>query len=155
MGRQLKSDAKPEKTTNLAWNIKDAMVEEFYAVLKRKRLPLYIVLETFMQQFCDGGFKLEEAEITKFDRNRENTRTIHTMANKKIYFRFKSVCEEKGYVIGSVMSAFVEKFLKEEYVLELRSTADIEKEAEMCNCMNALMRFYELMKEEEQKTRIE
>ena len=127
MGRQLKSDVIPEETTNLAWNTKDAMAEKFYAIIKRKRLPLYIILETFMQQFCDGSFKLEEAAITKFDRNRENTRTIHTMANKKIYFRFKSVCEEKGYVIGSVLSAFVEKFLKEEYVLELRSTADAEK----------------------------
>ena len=40
MGRQLKSDAIPEETTNLAWNIKDAMAEKFYAVIKRKRLPL-------------------------------------------------------------------------------------------------------------------
>ena len=91
------------------------------------------------------SFKLEEAAITKFDRNRENTRTIHTMANKKIYFRFKSVCEEKGYVIGSVLSAFVEKFLTCEYVLELRSAADADKEAEKRNCLNELMRLYELM----------
>lgn len=127
MGRQLKSDVIPEETTNLAWNIKDAMAEKFYAILKRKRLPMYIILEAFMKQFCDGGFELEETQISKFNRNRENTRTIHTMANKRIYFRFKSVCEEKGYIIGSVMSAFVEKFVKEEYVLELKSVADAEK----------------------------
>ena len=137
MGRQLKSDVIPEETTNLAWNIKDAMAEKFYAVIKRKRLPLYIILETFMQQFCDGSFKLEEMEITKFDRNRENTRMIHTMANKRIYFRFKSVCVEKGYVIGSVLSAFVEKFLTCEYVLELRSAADADKEAEKRSCLSA------------------
>ncbi|MBQ8004077.1 MAG: hypothetical protein IJ299_03200 [Oscillospiraceae bacterium] len=124
MGKTVRSDTKPAETTNLGFEFKSETVKRFNAIIKKRRLPMYIVLETFMRQFCNGSFQLKETDILKFERDMKNTHMVHTMVNKEIYADFKRFCKYKNYPIRCVISAFLEKFSNENYVLELKSTSD-------------------------------
>ena len=90
--------------------------------------PMNVVLETFMRQYANGRFKLDENDIMKFKNDGKELNTLNTTFNKEIYLEFKSACKGNGYFVKHVVTAFMEKIASEEYILEYVNVAEVKKE---------------------------
>ena len=49
-----------------------------------------VVLETFMQQYANGRFKIDAEDILKFKNDGTEVGTLNTTFNKEIYLNFIS-----------------------------------------------------------------
>ena len=80
--------------------------------------PMNVMLETFMRQYTNGKFKLNDNDIMKFKNDGKEVDTLNTTFNKDIYNSFKLACRRNGYFVKHVITAFMEKFATGNFVLE-------------------------------------
>lgn len=128
MGKPVTSKVSRAKTTALNTKVNKEVFESFKDYCAYLGYPMNVVLETFMRQYSSGRFELDENDILKFKDDGEDVDTLNTTFNKEIYVDFKSACKGNGYFVKHVVTAFMEKFARRDFVLEYTKVADVKKE---------------------------
>lgn len=118
MGGYIKRDVERVETTALNTKVNKEAFDAFKDCCKRQGYPLNVMLETFMNQYANGNFHLEDKDIMKFKNDGKEEDTLNTTFNKEIYLRFKSACKVRGYFVKHVIVAFMEKYSEKDLVLE-------------------------------------
>lgn len=118
MGGFIKRDIERVETTSLNQKINKEVFDAFKDCCKEAGYPMNVILETFMRQYSNGGFKLKTDDIQKFKNDGKEVSTLNTTFNKEIYLNFKSVCKANGYFVRHVITAFMERFASKSLVLE-------------------------------------
>lgn len=118
MGGYIKRDVERVETAPLNTKVNKEVFDAFKDCCKEQGYPLNIMLETFMRQYANGKFKLDEEDILKFKNDGEEVSTLNTTFNKEIYLNFKSTCKFNGYFMKHVIAAFMEQYVNRNLVLE-------------------------------------
>ena len=118
MGGYIKRDVKRVETAPLNTKVNKEVFDAFKDCCKEQGYSLNIMLETFMRQYTNGKFKLDEEDILKFKNDGEEVSTLNTTFNKEIYINFKSTCKFNGYFVKHVVTAFMEQYVNRNFVLE-------------------------------------
>ena len=72
-----------------------------------------------MRQYADKMFPLASVQIIKYKYEDYETATLNTTFSKDVYYRFKKVCKHNGFFVKRVLDAFMEDYVKGEYVFRL------------------------------------
>lgn len=118
MGGFIKRDVQRVETTALNQKINKEVFDNFKDVCKEQGYPMNVVLETFMQQYANGRFKLNENDVLKFKNDGKPVDTLNTTFNKEIYTNFKSSCKIRGLFVKHVVTAFMEKYADRNLIME-------------------------------------
>ena len=118
MGGYIKRDVERVETTALNTKVNKEAFDAFKDCCKRQGYPLNVMLETFMNQYANGNFHLDDKDIMKFKNDGKEEDTLNTTFNKETYLRFKSACKVRGYFVKHVIVAFMEKYAEKDLVLE-------------------------------------
>ena len=118
MGGYIKRDVERVETTALNQKINREVFNAFKDVCKEQGYPMNVILETFMRQYANRRFKLDEKDVLKFKDDGKEVDTLNTTFNKEIYTNFKSVCKLDGYFVKYVITAFMEKYAEKNLILE-------------------------------------
>lgn len=118
MGGFIKRDIKRVETTALNTKVNKEVFDAFKDCCKKQGYPLNVMLETFMQQYANGNFYLDDKDIMKFKNDGKEIDTLNTTFNKEIYLNFKSACKARGYFVKHVVVAFMEQYAERNLVLE-------------------------------------
>lgn len=118
MGGYIRRDVQRVETVAIHQNINKEVFDNFKDYCKELGYPMNVMLETFMQQYGNGKFKLSEEDILKFKNDGKEADTLNTTINKEIYLKFKSTCKFNGYFIRHILTAFMEKFASRNFILE-------------------------------------
>lgn len=118
MGKPVTSDVSRAETTALNTKVNKKVFVAFKDYCAYLGYPMNVMLEIFMRQYANGNFHLNEDDILKFKNDGEEVDTLNTTFNKEIYHNFKIVCKRNGYFVKHVVTAFMEKFAEQNFVLE-------------------------------------
>lgn len=118
MAGYIKRDVERVETTALNQKINKEVFDSFKDYCKELGYPMNVMLETFMQQYANGKFKLDANDILKFKNDGKEVDTLNTTFNKEIYLGFKSACKTRGFFVKHVITAFMEKFASRNFILE-------------------------------------
>ena len=118
MGGYIKRDVKRVETTALNTKVNKEVFDAFKDCCKEQGYPLNVMLETFMRQYANHNFNLNEEDVLKFKNDGKEEDTLNTTFNKEVYLDFKSVCKANGYFVKHVIAAFMEKYSERNLVLE-------------------------------------
>lgn len=99
--------------------INSEIFERFQKKCKERNLQMCTVIETFARQYLNNRYVLEEANIIKWSDNNGKTSTLNTPINKVVYGRFKDKVKSDGHYIKHVLSAFIEDYITNDFVMEL------------------------------------
>lgn len=123
-------EAEKVKTTALNTKVNKEVFDNFKIRCIEMRYPMNVMLETFMQQYANGRFKLKEEDILKWKRDDYEVDTLNTTFNKKIYTDFKATCKGNGYFVKHVVMAFMENFASKNLILEYVDATEFETNKE-------------------------
>lgn len=123
----IKVEAKKLPTQALNTQINKEVFYNFKVKCKERGLPLNIVIEVFMNQYANRKYILNKEDVIKWKNNDEETETLNTTFNKDIYNRFKNAVKEDKFFVKHVLTAFIEDYAKNDYVMEFANTKDIEE----------------------------
>lgn len=118
MGKPVKSDAQRVKTAALNTKVDKEVFDKFKDCCKEQGYPLNVLLETFMNQYANGRFKIDAEDILKFKNNEAEVSTLNTTFNKEIYLEFKAVCKSNKFFVRHVVTAFMEIYASRTLILE-------------------------------------
>ncbi len=118
MGGFIKRDVQRVETTALNQKISKEVFDNFKDYCKELGYPMNVVLETFMNQYANGRFKLNANDIEKFKNDGKPVDTLNTTFNKEIYTNFKSACKLRGFFVKHVVTAFMEKYASRNLIME-------------------------------------
>ena len=118
MGKPVNSKAKRVETTTLNQKINRKVFNAFKDYCKELGYPMNIVIETFMRQYSNDRFTINENDINKWKVDESELDILSTSFNKEIYSNFKYVCKEKGHFVKYVITAFMEIIITREFILE-------------------------------------
>lgn len=118
MGGFIKRDVQRVEITALNQKINKEVFDDFKDYCKELGYPMNVVLETFMQQYANGRFKLNANNVLKFKNDGKPVDTLNTTFNKEIYTNFKSACKLRGFFVKHVITAFMEIYASRNLVLE-------------------------------------
>lgn len=124
MGGFIKRDVQRVETTALNQKINKEVFDNFKDYCKELGYPMNVVLETFMQQYANGRFKLKANDILKFKNDGKPVDTLNTTFNKEIYTNFKSACKIKGFFVKHVITAFMERYASRSLIMEFVDTTE-------------------------------
>lgn len=127
MGKPVTSNVPRAATTALNTKVNKEVFEAFKDCCGELGYPMNVMLETFMRQYTNGKFKLNNDDIMKFKNDGEEVDTLNTTFNKEIYNDFKYACKGNGYFVKHVITAFMEKFASGNFILEYVNIAETEK----------------------------
>lgn len=127
MGGFIKRDVKRVETKALNQQINKEILDAFKDYCKETGYQMNVVIEPFMRQYTNGRFDLSAEDILKWKNNDSETDTLNTTFNKEIYLDFKSVCKENKYFVKHVITAFMEKYISREYIMEYIKIENIKK----------------------------
>ena len=111
-------EIKKIETAALNTKVNKEVFDNFKVRCLQMRLPMNVVLETFMLQYTNGRFDLEEADIIKWKKIDGELDTLNTTFNKEIYLDFKKACKKNKFFVKNVIMAFMERFANRKYILE-------------------------------------
>ena len=126
MGKPVSSNVPRAATTALNTKVNKEVFEAFKDCCGELGYPMNVMLETFMRQYTNGKFKLDDSDIMKFKNDGNEVDTLNTTFNKEIYNKFKSACKGNGYFVKHVITAFMEKFASGNFVLEYVNVTNTE-----------------------------
>lgn len=114
------------ETKALNTKVNKEVFDNFKVRCLQLRVPMNVVLESFMLQYSNGRFSLKDKNIEKWKKIDGDLDTLNTTFNAKIYLDFKKTCKGNGYFVKNVVMAFMEQFSKKEYVLECVEVNEIK-----------------------------
>lgn len=124
MGGFIKRDVQRVETTALNQKINKEVFDNFKDYCKELGYPMNVVLETFMQQYANGRFKLNANDVLKFKNDGKPVDTLNTTFNKEIYTNFKSACKLRGFFVKHVITAFMERYASRSLIMEFVDTTE-------------------------------
>lgn len=124
MGGFIKRDVQRVETTALNQKINKEVFDNFKDYCKELGYPMNVVLETFMQQYANGRFKLNANDVLKFKNDGKPVDTLNTTFNKEIYTNFKSACKLRGFFVKHVITAFMERYASRSLIMEFADTTE-------------------------------
>lgn len=127
MGKPVRSNVKRLETAPLNTKVNKKVFESFKDCCAELGYPMNVVLETFMQQYANGRFKIDAENILKFKNDGADVGTLNTTFNKEIYLNFKSTCKVNGYFVKHVITAFMEKFASRSLILEYVDVSEVKE----------------------------
>lgn len=127
MAGYIKIDVDRVETSALNTKINKEVFDNFKICCKQMGYPLNVMLETFMRQYTNGKFVLSADDILKYKSDKSEVDTLNTTFNKEIYLSFKSTCKNNGFFVRHVVTAFMEKFVNGNFILEY---VDVDKAEE-------------------------
>ncbi len=119
MAGYIKLEVEKLETQQINLKINAEIFEEFQKKCKIRNLQMCTVIETFARQYANGGYNLNEENIAKWKGDNGETSTLNTPVNKDVYIAFKDKVKENKLFIKHVISAFIEDYAKNDYILEL------------------------------------
>lgn len=128
MGKPVNSNVKRAETTSLNTKINREVFDNFKDYCAYRGVGMNTLLETFMRQYTNGRFDFTINEILKWKNNDEDVDTLNTPINKEIYLDFKSACKINGYFLKHVVTAFMDKLVNGNYVMEFIEIKENENE---------------------------
>lgn len=128
MGGFIKRDVQRVETTALNQKINKEVFDNFKDYCKELGYPMNVVLETFMQQYANGRFKLNANEVLKFKNDGKPVDTLNTTFNKEIYTNFKSACKARGFFVKHVITTFMEKYASRKFIMEYVDVTEIKEQ---------------------------
>ena len=128
MGGYIKVDAKRVKTTALNTKINKEVFDNFKVCAKTLGYPMNVLLETFMLQYANERFDIKKEDILKWKKDKSEMDTLNTTFNKEIYLAFKSKCKDNNLFVKHVITAFMDNYSNEDYILEYINIKDINRE---------------------------
>lgn len=130
MGKPVKSNAQRVETAALNTKVDKEVFDKFKDCCKEDGYSLNVMLETFMRQYANGRFKINEEDILKFKNNEAEVSTLNTTFNKEIYLEFKAVCRSNKFFVRHVVTAFMEHYATRSFILEYTNVADLTEDRE-------------------------
>lgn len=127
MGKPVSSNVMRAEVKPLNTKVNKDVFESFKDFCAYLGYPMNVVLETFMRQYANGRFKLDENDIMKFKDDGKEVSTLNTTFNKEIYESFKLACKGNGFFVKHVVTAFMEKFASKKLILEYVEIMEEEK----------------------------
>lgn len=118
MGGFIKRDVKRVETTALNQKVNKEVFDGFKDYCKELGYPMNVVLETFMRQYANGRFDIDNEDILKWKGDDSEVDTLNTTFSKEIYLDFKFACKDNGYFVKHVVTAFMEKFASRDLIME-------------------------------------
>lgn len=118
MGGFIKRDVKRVETTALNQKVNKEVFDGFKDYCKELGYPMNVVLETFMRQYANGRFDIDDEDILKWKGDDSEVDTLNTTFSKEIYLDFKFACKDNGYFVKHVVTAFMEKFASRDLIME-------------------------------------
>lgn len=129
MGKPVTSNVKRVKTTALNTKVNKEAFKRFKDKLSYLGYPMNVVLETFMSQYANNRYSINDEDILKWKNDGEEVDTLNTTFNKEIYTDFKYTCKRNGFFVKHVVTAFMEDFANESVILEYVDVEKINNEA--------------------------
>lgn len=127
MGGFIKRDVKRVETTALNQKINKEVFDAFKDYCKELGYPMNVVLETFMQQYSNGRFYMEDENIVKWKGDDSDVDTLNTTFSKEIYTNFKNTCKGNGFFVKHVITAFMAKYAGRDLIMEFVDVAEVKK----------------------------
>ena len=125
MGKPVNSDVKRVETFALNTKVNKEVLDKFRDCCSYYGYPMNVMLETFMRQYVNGKFNIEDDDIFKWENDTsKEIDVLSTTLNKEIYSNFKFTCKVKGNYIKHVVTAFMDKFTNGNFVLEYVDNSD-------------------------------
>ena len=128
MGKPVNSNVQRAETKALNTKVNKRVFEAFKDCCGELGYSMNVMLETFMRQYANGRFELDEEDILKFKNDGEEVDTLNTTFNKEIYLDFKASCKNNGYFVKHVVTAFMEKFASKNFILEYVDVRKVNEE---------------------------
>ena len=128
VGKPVTSNVARAETTALNTKVNKEVFDSFKDYCSYLGYSMNVVLETFMRQYANGRYELEDEAILRFktDKNeKEEVDTLNTTFNKAIYLDFKAACKANGFFVKHVVTAFMEEFGRREVMMEYVKVADV------------------------------
>ena len=125
MGKPVNSDVKRAETFPLRTKVNKEVIDNFKGYCSYYGYPMNIMIETFMIQYSNGKFNIDDCDISKWENDKAELDTLSTTFNKDVYTNFKNTCKANGYYVKHVLTSFMEKFSTGNFVLEY---VDVSKE---------------------------
>lgn len=119
MAGYIKLEVEKLETQQINLKINAEIFEEFQKKCKMRNLQMCTVIETFARQYANNNYNLEEENIAKWKIDNSKTSTLNTPINKDVYIAFKDKVKDNKLFIKHVISAFIEDYAKNDYILEL------------------------------------
>lgn len=127
MGKPVNSNAKRVETTGLNTKVNKEVFDAFKDVCKEAGYPMNVTLETFMRQYANERFNLNDEDVLKWKGDNSEVDVLNTTFNKEIYLKFKATCKDNGFFVKHVVTAFMEKFASRNLIMEYVDVTKIER----------------------------
>lgn len=127
MGKPVSSNVERVETAVLNTKINKEVYGAFKDYCKKFGYPMNIMLETFMRQYVNGKFKIQTEDILKFQNDGAEVDILNTTFSKEIYTDFKLTCKVNGFYVKHVVTAFMEKFVNGNFVLEYVDVSEVKE----------------------------
>ena len=127
MGGFIKRDVKRVEATALNQKVNKEVFDLFKDYCKELGYPMNVVLETFMRQYANGRFHMNEESILKWKGDDGDVDTLNTTFSKEIYTNFKYACKDNGYFVKHVVTAFMERFASRDLLMEYVDVNEVKK----------------------------
>lgn len=114
----IKLEVEKLETQQINLKINAEIFEEFQKKCKIRNLQMCTVVETFARQYANEKYNLDKENIIKWKNDNGDTSTLNTPINKEVYLDFKAKVKDSGFFVKHVISAFIEDYAKNDYVLE-------------------------------------
>lgn len=119
MAGYIKLEVEKLETQQINLKINAEIFEEFQKKCKMRNLQMCTVIEAFTRQYANGKYNLNEENIVKWKNDEGEMSTLNTPVNKEVYVKFKDKVKENKLFVKHVISAFIEDYANNDYVLEL------------------------------------
>lgn len=121
MAGYIKLEVEKLETQQINLKINAEIFEEFQKKCKIRNLQMCTVIETFARQYANNKYELSKEDVFKWKMDDGETSTLNTPINKEVYIKFKDKVKDNGLFIKHVISAFIEDYANNDYVLEFVS----------------------------------
>jgi hypothetical protein len=118
MAGYIKLEVEKLETQQINLKINADIFEGFQKKCKMRNLQMCTVIETFARQYANNNYSLNKEDILKWKNDIGETSTLNTPINKEVYYKFKDKVKYNKYYVKHVISAFVEDYAENDYVLE-------------------------------------
>ena len=124
MAGYIKLEVEKPETQQINLKVNAEIFEEFQKKCKIRNIQMCTIIETFARQYANNRYKLDKENIYKWKGDDSRTSTLNTPINKEVYCKFKNKVKDNNFFVKHVISAFIEDYAKNDYILEFIQTKE-------------------------------